>query len=308
VTDVLDRLRQLRKQAGAAPSAARLVGVETVRHDAPDLARPEVPEQIRRLLGIRARTLPPRVQSSDRQLPGREIAPGLYYRESLAASEPVPAQINAGFARLGMIPSADLMHFDTETTGLSGGTGTRAFMIGVGDWFDGGLRLRQLTIATMAAETAMLQTFAGWLAPGTVLVSYNGKCYDAPLLNTRYRLARLPSPLPACGHLDLLHPSRRHWKGRWENCRLGTIERQVLGIVREDDLPGSEAPRAWRDYLRGGSARDLRRVAEHNAQDLRSLAGLCLRLSALADAPADFHGDTDAGAVTAAAAAASWSP
>ncbi|MCX7034714.1 MAG: ribonuclease H-like domain-containing protein, partial [Arenimonas sp.] len=169
----------------------------------------------------------------------------------------------------------------TETTGLAGGTGTRAFMIGAADWCDGGLRLRQLTTTTMAAEADMLRTFADWLPAGTVLVSYNGKCYDSPLLNTRYRLARQPSPLTGLLHLDLLHPARRRWKGRWENCRLGTLERRVLDIVRDDDLPGSEAPRAWLDYLRGGSARDLRRVAEHNAQDLRSLAGLCLHLAAL---------------------------
>ncbi len=114
-----------------------------------------------------------------------------------------------------------------------------------------------------------------------MLVSYNGKCYDAPLLATRYRLARLPNPLAGLAHLDLLHPVRRHWKGQWENCRLATAERQLLGVVREDDLPGSEAPAAWLTYLRGGSAANLRRVAEHNAQDLKSLAGVLLHMAAL---------------------------
>jgi uncharacterized protein YprB with RNaseH-like and TPR domain len=99
------------------------------------------------------------------------------------------------------------------------------------------------------------------------------------LLKTRYRLARLPDPLSGLGHLDLLHPVRRHWKGVWENCRLATIEHRVLGVVREDDLPGAQAPRAWLDYLRGGAATDLRRVATHNAQDLRSLAALLLHLA-----------------------------
>lgn len=75
-----------------------------------------------------------------------------------------------------------------------------------------------------------------------MFVSYNGKSYDAPLLATRYRLARLPNPLAGLGHLDLLHPVRRRWKGVWENCRLATAERQLLGVVRDDDLPGSEAP------------------------------------------------------------------
>jgi uncharacterized protein len=149
-------------------------------------------------------------------------------------------------------------------------------MIGAGDWRDGGYRIRQLLMTTMGAEQAMLREFAHWLEPGTVLLSYNGKCYDRPLLSTRYTLARLADPVLGRDHIDLLHPVRRHYRGIWENCRLATAERQLLGVVREDDLPGSQAPAAWLDYLRGGSAERLRRVADHNAQDLRSLSGLLL--------------------------------
>ena len=155
-------------------------------------------------------------------------------------------------------------------------------MIGAADWLpDGRFRVRQLTITTIAAEIAMLRVFATWLQPDTVLVSYNGKCYDAPLLATRYRLARIPNPLSGLGHLDLLHPVRRHWKNVWQNCRLATAERELLGVMREDDLPGSEAPTAWLSYLRGGSALNLRRVLAHNLQDLRSLAGVLLHLAQL---------------------------
>ena len=82
----------------------------------------------------------------------------------------------------------------------------------------------------------------------------------------------------------LLHPVRRFYRGVWENCRLATVERELLGVMREDDLPGSEAPAAWLHYLRGGSAEKLRRVAHHNAQDLSSLAGLLLHLESLNDA------------------------
>lgn len=294
---VLDRLRSLRQQAGVAPAAAPAAAPVVSPAIGPDVSAPgtparrsEVPEHIRRLLGIRSKAsapgpatamLPPR--DVDRHVPGERIADGLFYTEAMTPWPDAPAVINAAFARLGHFARDQLLYFDTETTGLAGGTGTRAFMIGAADWRAGGLRVRQLTMTTMAAETAMLRTFAQWLADDTVLVSYNGKCYDAPLLNTRYRLARQPSPLPGLVHLDLLHPSRRRWKGQWENCRLGTLERQVLRIVRDDDLPGSEAPRAWLDYLRGGSARNLRRVAEHNAQDLRSLAGLCQHLSTLTE-------------------------
>lgn len=97
----------------------------------------------------------------------------------------------------------------------------------------------------------MLAEFVRWLTPDTLLASYNGKSYDAPLLRTRYQLARMPDPMAGLGHVDLLYPSRRRYCGIYENCRLATIERQVLKIVREDDLPGSEAPAAWLTYLEG---------------------------------------------------------
>jgi len=190
-----------------------------------------------------------RALSSDRMVPGIEIAPGLFLTEAIVDWGCPAPLIDTTFARW------------DEPVAHS--------------------RLRQLTTTTMGAETAMLRTFAQWLQPDTVLVSYNGKCYDSPLLKTRYRLARLPDPLSGLGHLDLLHPVRRHWKGVWENCRLATAERELLGVVREDDLPGSEAPAAWLSYLRGGSALNLRRVLAHNSQDLKSLAGVLLHLASL---------------------------
>ena len=138
--------------------------------------------------------------------------------------------------------------------------------------------MRQLLTTTMSAESAMLECFAAWVDRDTTLVSYNGRCYDAPLLATRYRLARMRNPLEGLAHADLLFPVRRRFRGTWDNCRLATIERHWLGVLREDDLPGSEAPRAWLDYVRGGDARDLRRVLAHNDQDLRTLAALLLKL------------------------------
>jgi uncharacterized protein YprB with RNaseH-like and TPR domain len=246
--------------------------------DASTHASSPIPEQLRRLLGIRLRSTPAPLQV-DRALPGTEIASGVRLVETSYAWGHMPARLNAQFARFGSIARDSLLYFDTETTGLSGGTGTRAFMIGAADWNEGGLRVRQLLLTTMAGEHAMLETFAGWLSSETVLVSYNGRSYDAPLLATRYRLARQPNPLAGLRHLDLLHPVRRRFRGVWENCRLGTVERNWLGLQREDDLPGSEAPRAWRDYLRGLGAGDLRRVLGHNDQDLRSLATLLHRLA-----------------------------
>lgn len=283
-TSVFGWAEQIQHKA-VAPSPAR----EAAASSLPS-RRPQDGDALRRLLATRNRAVGATARTEpagpvDRALPGTEIAPGLHLIEAFIP-QPVPAQpLSLAFSKRPeeTVTPRDLLFFDTETTGLAGGTGTRAFMIGAADWHrdsvrGDGLRIRQLLISTMAAESAMLDLFTTWLSPTTVLSSYNGRCYDAPLLKTRYRLARKSDPLSALDHVDLLFPTRRRYRGTWENCRLGTIERNLLRIAREDDLPGSEAPAAWLNYLRGGSARNLRRVGEHNHQDVVTLAQLFLRL------------------------------
>ncbi len=211
---------------------------------------------------------------------GTEVAPGVYLVErSIACTETHDAWMPWG--DLGHVARERLVCFDTETTGLAGGVGTRAFMIGALQWRGASLLMRQLYLTTIAGEAAMLRIFASWLAADSVFISYNGRSYDAPLLKGRYRLNRLPCPFADRGHVDLLYPTRRAWRGVWENCRLATIERNLLGIVRDDDLPGSEAPAAWLAYLRGHSAVNLRRVIAHNDQDVVTLAALLDRLQYL---------------------------
>ena len=272
----LDRLQALRRQSGApTPAAATPAAVE--EHDPlqDQLAR------LRSLLRVKRGPVPSVAPATDRMIPGTEIAPGLWLQEEcLTLDGKWPCALDGTFDRRDPIPTRDLLFFDTETTGLAGGTGTRAFMIGAADVTSTGLRVRQLTIANTSAEPAMLEAFRSWLSPETVLSSYNGKSYDAPLLKTRYRLMRQREPLSMLAHVDLLYPTRRLYRGVYENCRLATIERRVLGIVREDDLPGSEAPGAWLGYLRGGSAQLLRRVVQHNRQDVVTLARLALHLAA----------------------------
>jgi len=269
----LAKLQQLKCQAGASTPRRATPPATPGAAASPDL------DQLRSLLRVRAR--PQATPASvDRQLPGEQIAPGLYLVEERLHDEPLPQAFDGRFDRGEPIDPADLLFFDTETTGLAGGTGTRAFMVGAADWHHGQLRIRQLTIASTSAEAAMLDVLAGWVGPRTVLCSYNGKCYDAPLLATRYRLARRAHPFAGLRHVDLLYPTRRRYRGVYENCRLATIERQVLKVVREDDLPGSEAPAAWLGYLRGGGAGLLRRVLAHNRQDVISLSRLLRHLSA----------------------------
>jgi uncharacterized protein YprB with RNaseH-like and TPR domain len=273
VNALADKLRGLRRQAGVVPTPLR---------------RPEpLASNLSQLLGVRQRIAgTPRRTTEQVALPGHTLAPGLHLIESTGIWPPAPSNFHAGFARIDeVIDPTRLLLFDTETTGLAGGTGTRAFMIGVADWHDGQFRERQLLISTLAAESAMLDCFASWLRPDSVLVSYNGKSYDAPLLKTRFRLHQRICPLAHLTHLDLLHPVRRRWRGVWENCRLATVERQLLRVVREDDLPGSEAPAAWLGFLRGGSAAPLHRVAHHNSQDLRSLGGILGHLASEEDLP-----------------------
>lgn len=270
MTTSLDQLRALRRQSGAAPLVMPIDPLEA------QVAR------LRDMLRGRRRVERAVTLAGDRSIPGNEISPGLWLQEDcLPLETPWPDMLDGTFDRRDPIAASDMLFFDTETTGLAGGTGTRAFMIGAADLGPHGLRVRQLTIANVAGEAAMLEAFRGWLRPSTVLVSYNGKSYDAPLLKTRYRLMRQSDPITGLAHLDLLYATRRRYKGVYENCRLATIERRVLGILREDDLPGSEAPSAWLGYLRGGSSRLLRRVVDHNRQDIITLAQLALHLGSV---------------------------
>ncbi|WP_414428484.1 ribonuclease H-like domain-containing protein [Xanthomonas campestris] len=283
----------VRHRPAVAPSAGVAPALPTVQTPAaaPAMQRRADIGALRKMIGVRERavaaTMPVRAPSLDRDLPGDEIAPGLHLIEAFLPQAIPREALSLAFAkREDAVEPEHLLFFDTETTGLAGGTGTRAFMIGVADWRvdatrGSGLRVRQLMMSTMAAESAMLDLFRSWLTPQTVLSSYNGRCYDAPLLKTRYRLARRGDPISALDHVDLLFPTRRRYRGTWENCKLSTIERQLLRVVREDDLPGSEAPAAWLSYLRGGSARNLRRVADHNHQDVVTLSLLMQRLVAV---------------------------
>ena len=163
---------------------------------------------------------------------------------------------------------------DTETTGLAGGTGTCAFLVGVGAIEAGGFRIRLFFMRDYDEETAMLGALSECLSQYDALITYNGKSYDVPLLETRFRLKRQVSPLGRLLHVDLLYPARRIWSERMPNCRLGTLESEVLGLERHDDVPGSLIPQRYFNFLRTGNPGGLRSVFRHNVLDLISLACL----------------------------------
>jgi uncharacterized protein YprB with RNaseH-like and TPR domain len=256
MSDIGVRLRRLQQQAGRAPVSA------------PPAERDSIGAQLRRLLSrrrITKRALDPPA--------GVRLCDGLYLVEHREPAHYAPA-IRLPWCEAEEIPSETCICFDTETTGLAGGVGTKAFMIGTAQWQRGELVTRQLYLTALSGEAAMLSAFSQALPHDATLVSYNGRSYDVPLLKGRYRIHRQTHPFDDRAHLDLLHPTRRAYRGVWENCRLATIEKNVLGVIREDDLPGAQAPAAWLAFLRGLESRSLFRVLAHNRIDLTSLAAL----------------------------------
>ncbi len=163
---------------------------------------------------------------------------------------------------------------DTETTGLAGGSGTYAFLIGVGSITTEGFRVRQFFMREYAEERSLLRALTQYLERFDVLITYNGKTYDQPLLETRYRMTRQKPPFGRMQHLDLLHGARRLWKLRFENCRLTHLENQVLGVEREGDLPSEMIPYVYFEYLRSNEAHRLVPIFHHNAIDILTLGCL----------------------------------
>jgi uncharacterized protein YprB with RNaseH-like and TPR domain len=188
------------------------------------------------------------------------------------------------------------LFLDTETTGLAGGTGTYAFLIGLGWWDAGALQVEQFFMRDFGEEHAILHELAGRIAERPVLVTFNGKAFDWPLLENRFTMTRsIPVPRLSA-HLDLLHPARALWKLRLGSVRLVELEQQVLDARmvawhREDDVLAALIPQHYFDYLRGGPAEPLAAVVRHNQMDLRGLAALAGKIDALltSDDGGDFE-------------------
>jgi len=281
-----NRLDTLRRQTGTAPpapapdAAALRARLERLggRAAAPTTARGrgrETPEQLAQRLG--GQLLDEHLILIERRLPLHTP----HGRWTLAVGRE-PAEPLVRLPRR-------VAYVDTETTGLAGGTGTLAFMVGMAEIVDETVRLRQWLITAFAGEAAMLAEVRRALAETEMIVSYNGKSFDVPLLRDRQRLHRAALPEPE--HFDLLHSVRRLFVRCWPDCRLSTVERMLLGLQRQDDLPGAEAPQAWKDFLAGDPGHALHRVAAHNLLDLLSMLVLPPALAKAMHAPLDFGAD-----------------
>jgi len=195
----------------------------------------------------------------------------------------------AADARLRELPLEAFAFLDTETSGLAGGTGTYAFLVGVARFTETGeFVLQQFFMRDPSEEPALLDAVGRFLAPAQALVTFNGKAFDAPLLNTRYLMHRMPNPLQNFAHLDLLPLARRLWRERLESRALKYIEEKVLQAPRSvEEVPGYEIPYLYFDYLRTGDARPLRGVFYHNAMDVVALAALLSHTTSMLADP--FH-------------------
>jgi uncharacterized protein len=182
------------------------------------------------------------------------------------------------------------LFIDLETTGLAGGAGTYAFLVGCG-WFDGpAFRIRQFFLSAYAGERALLDGLTQLACGVTGIVSFNGKSFDLPLIETRYLFHRLATPFAGLPHVDMLHPARRLWReeedeaaGRTASCRLAVLEQALCGVTRDGDVAGFEIPARYFNYVRSGDAQPLERVFEHNRLDLVSLALMTAEASRLLD-------------------------
>ena len=208
--------------------------------------------------------------------------------QPLALARAIASEPLALLGRAGEPPadSRRLLYLDTETTGLAGGTGTYAFLVGAG-FFDGEeFEVQQYFMRDLDEEPALLAALDGLFRRFEGFVTYNGAGFDLPLLETRFVLGRRRWR-DEVFHMDMLGPARRLWSARLADCRLGTVEQHVLGFTREDDVPGHMIPSVYFEYLRRKLPGELMRVFDHNRHDILSLAALAGWVAdALARAPA----------------------
>ncbi|MBC7223160.1 MAG: tetratricopeptide repeat protein [Anaerolineae bacterium] len=191
-----------------------------------------------------------------------------------------------GDARVGGLDLRRALYVDTETTGLAGGTGTYAFLVGVGFFAGDHFRILQFFMRDYHEEMPLLHRLAGDFGEAPGLVTFNGRNFDVPLLHTRWIAARMPPAWADAPHLDLLPPSRRVWRARLDSCSLASLERHILGVERtSDDVPGWMVPSLYFRYVQTRDAREMKRVLYHNVQDILSLVTLAWVLADLTAQP-----------------------
>jgi uncharacterized protein len=284
---LLGRLKALQPPVARKSTVAVTTETATLRGYSPD-----VPEGAERLIEL----LEAKIRSNEF---GDHIALRKWYSDPVTDAPGLGApegELDFAALRL-MAPGApkeiadprQWLFLDTETTGITGGTGTYPFLVGVAWWEAGGLEVEQLFMRDYSDEHSLLVALAERIAERPVLVTFNGKSFDWPLLETRYRMTRAIRPPALRAHLDFLHPARNLWRLRIGSVRLAELELKVLGWNRGADMASSMIPQIYFDYLRGGPPEPLLPIFHHNQMDLRGLAALATRVLSLLGNP-ETHG------------------
>jgi len=178
-----------------------------------------------------------------------------------------------------------LLYLDTETTGLSGGTGTVAFLVGTGFYENGSYVVRQYFMRDYDEEAAMLSELNELISGHQGFVTFNGKSFDINLLQSRFVSNKIRTNISNKPNIDLLYPARKVWRMKLENCRLSSLEENILGQRRHDDIPGALIPSVYFEYLESRDASEIKRVIRHNEQDILSMVSLLYRLSVMLQNP-----------------------
>jgi uncharacterized protein YprB with RNaseH-like and TPR domain len=278
VSSIADRLRGI-----VRPGASRDVDGGSVTQDPPYTRREQAPPYL---------ADPAEILDGEWRQAGshrflvveRSYAPGHRHGSGTVADSLPPEE---GWSRLSLLAGApcggNLLFIDLETTGLAGGAGSYAFLVGCGWFGQGRFHVRQFLLSSFASEHALLEALREVAGTLDAVVTYNGKSFDLPLIETRYALNRLSTPFTEMPHVDMLHHARRLWHGQDDGHRLSSLEFSLLGHDREGDVPGFEIPSRYFHFVRTGDARPLDAVLEHNRRDLLSLALLTARAAQLLD-------------------------
>ena len=206
---------------------------------------------------------------------------GSYHGDVLISPENNIQELNK-LAKLNTVETGVRKHLfiDTETTGLSGGTGTIPFLIGFGYFDQSGFRIGQLILENPINEPAQLIEFSKIVNNYENTITFNGKSFDLPLIHTRFALNKIPDPLVHFSHIDLLHLSRKIWKSRLADRSLKELEKHILHYLRSsEEVPGWMIPQIYFDFLRSGDGALLKNVSYHNAIDIVSMAALYLKIN-----------------------------
>jgi uncharacterized protein len=285
--DLDDKLKQLRRERDARTRSQK-IRTEWEKIDGEDGL--SVKQKLERLISLtdKGKATAVRSEPGPPMKPRREpvriiensyVLAARYGQIPISMGLQIPGSILSFLSRDGGFQGLDLssaLFIDLETTGLAGGTGTVPFLVGLAYYRDERFKVTQFFLDDMGEEGRLLEELERFVREMGFrsVVSYNGKAFDLPLIETRFALHRTPCPLRDLPHLDFLFSARSLWKHKYESCRLFDLAQAIVHAARSEDIPGAEVPLRYFQYIRGGDFSLIEPILYHNQEDLLSLLGV----------------------------------